>query len=72
MRFWTDAEREEYFNNTFRSQLRRLKRQGVLEQVDVYVGGRYRSQWRWRSATATLAQLREKAGLVAEQEQAWP
>lgn len=72
MRFWTDAEREEYFNNTFPSQLRRLKRQGVLEQVEVYVGGRYRSQWRWRSATATLAQLREKAGLVAEQEQAWP
>jgi len=28
MRFWTDAEREEYFNNTFRSQLHRLKRLG--------------------------------------------
>lgn len=72
MRFWTDAEREEYFNNTFRSQLRRLKRQGVLEQVEVYMGGRYRSQWRWRSATATLAQLRERADLVAEREQTWP
>lgn len=71
MRFWTDAEREEYFNNTFRSQLRRLKRQGVLEQVEVYVGGRYRRRWRWRSATASLAQLQEKAARAAEQEQTW-
>jgi hypothetical protein len=72
MRFWTDAEREEYFNNTFRSQLRRLKRQGYLEQVDVYVAGRCRSQWRWRSATSSLDELREIANKVDEQEAPWP
>lgn len=72
MRFWTDAEREEYFNNTFRSQLRRLKRQGYLEQIEVYMTGRYRSQWRWRSATSSLAELREQAESAEGREAAWP
>lgn len=72
MRFWTDAEREEYFNNTFRSQLRRLKRQGFLEQVEVYVAGRYRSQWRWRCATSSLEELREQSESVEAQGSTWP
>lgn len=73
MRFFTEAERQSYFSGTFKSQLHRLKRQGYVEQVEVYVDGRYRSHWRWKAAAPGIEELRQQAAVVSEaQERAWP